>query len=274
MTSNSNIMTNLFLIHNRLLTPRLIQLTNTIIEENIHNPRPCLHLSLNLNSIMDRTVLPSTTILVQTRHTRLCTTVHITPAQPFTLPPPPPPPPAPQPPLNQPPSSAPQQMPMPPQPVESGQYAALPSPTSYYPPSTFGSGPRPVHTPATTSGYTDQDGKWQTYPADQHGLVLPTSTYGSGAIMGQTHNGIDDGNLNSLSDAPPDANGNPSKPPYPYTTIIRYAIQGSPRNKLTLSELYASMESRFPWYKSPEAGNGWRVSCNARIYPSLITCHN
>lgn len=175
-----------------------------------------------------------------------------------------PPPPAisSQPPNPPPPSTS--EMPLPHQTVETGQYPPLPPSTSYYPASTFGNLPRP---PAGASvNYADQDGKWQTYPADQQGLGANggVNPGGFGAIMGQTYNGIDDGNLNSLSDAPPDASGNPSKPPYPYTTIIRYAIQGSPRNKLTLSELYASMEARFPWYKSTEAGNGWRVSLSPR----------
>lgn len=77
------------------------------------------------------------------------------------------------------------------------------------------------------------------------------------------------GDLNSLAD-PYEPN---AKPPYPYVTIIRFAITGSPRQKLTLSELYESMEARFPYYKTAE--DGWKV-CKG-VYqvqiPSALTAH-
>ncbi|KIO23167.1 hypothetical protein M407DRAFT_78362, partial [Tulasnella calospora MUT 4182] len=47
-------------------------------------------------------------------------------------------------------------------------------------------------------------------------------------------------------------------PPYPYSTIIRYAIEGSPRGMLTLAEIYEVVEARFPYYKN--AGMGWKNS--------------
>lgn len=59
--------------------------------------------------------------------------------------------------------------------------------------------------------------------------------------------------LHSLSDGPPG-----EKPPYPYPTIIRCAILGSPRQRLTLSEIYVAMENRYPWFKT--AGQGWKVN--------------
>jgi hypothetical protein len=59
--------------------------------------------------------------------------------------------------------------------------------------------------------------------------------------------------LHSLSDGPPG-----EKPPYPYPTIIRCAILGSPRQRLTLSEIYIAMENRYPWFKT--AGQGWKVT--------------
>ncbi|KAG8918785.1 hypothetical protein FRC00_012078, partial [Tulasnella sp. 408] len=63
------------------------------------------------------------------------------------------------------------------------------------------------------------------------------------------------GNLDSLADGPEGPNG---RPPYPYSTIIRYAIEGSPRGMLTLAEIYEVVEARFPYYKN--AGMGWKNS--------------
>ncbi|KAF9509513.1 hypothetical protein BS47DRAFT_1265835, partial [Hydnum rufescens UP504] len=71
-------------------------------------------------------------------------------------------------------------------------------------------------------------------------------------------------NLNSLAD-PYEPN---AKPHYSYGTIIRYAIMGSPRQKLTLSELYESIECRFPYYKT--AKGGWKNSVRHTL--SLNKC--
>jgi hypothetical protein len=46
-------------------------------------------------------------------------------------------------------------------------------------------------------------------------------------------------NLDSLRDGPPG-----SKPFYPYSTLIRYAIKGSPHQKLLLEDIYYAIESR------------------------------
>ncbi|KAK7060241.1 hypothetical protein VNI00_001006 [Paramarasmius palmivorus] len=46
-------------------------------------------------------------------------------------------------------------------------------------------------------------------------------------------------NLDSLRDGPPG-----SKPFYPYSTLIRYAIKGSPNQKLLLEDIYYAIESR------------------------------
>jgi len=47
-------------------------------------------------------------------------------------------------------------------------------------------------------------------------------------------------NLDSLRDGPPG-----SKPFYPYSTLIRYAIKGSPNQKLLLEDIYYAIESDF-----------------------------
>ncbi|KAG9028435.1 hypothetical protein FRB95_006513 [Tulasnella sp. JGI-2019a] len=63
------------------------------------------------------------------------------------------------------------------------------------------------------------------------------------------------GSLNQLADGP---DGNMARPPYPYSTLIRYAIEGSRNGRLTLAELYSAIENRFPWFLT--CGNGWKNS--------------
>ncbi|KAG8864276.1 hypothetical protein FRB96_006097 [Tulasnella sp. 330] len=65
------------------------------------------------------------------------------------------------------------------------------------------------------------------------------------------------GNLDSLADGP---EGPGSRPPYPYSTIIKYAIEGSPRGMLTLSEIYEAVERRFPFFAKKAEGQGWKNS--------------
>ena len=48
-----------------------------------------------------------------------------------------------------------------------------------------------------------------------------------------------------------------SKPPYSYANLITFAINSSPKKKMTLSEIYQWICEKFPFYK--EAGNGWKV---------------
>jgi len=70
-------------------------------------------------------------------------------------------------------------------------------------------------------------------------------------------------NLDSLRDGPPG-----SKPFYPYSTLIRYAIKGSPNQKLLLEDIYYAIESRFPYFKS--APSGWKNSVRHNL--SLNPC--
>lgn len=48
------------------------------------------------------------------------------------------------------------------------------------------------------------------------------------------------------------------KPPYSYASLITFAINGSPRKRMTLSEIYQWICDNFPYYR--EAGSGWKVS--------------
>lgn len=47
------------------------------------------------------------------------------------------------------------------------------------------------------------------------------------------------------------------KPPYSYANLITFAINSSPKKKMTLSEIYQWICENFPYYR--EAGNGWKV---------------
>lgn len=50
------------------------------------------------------------------------------------------------------------------------------------------------------------------------------------------------------------------KPPYSYASLITFAINGSPRKRMTLSEIYQWICDNFPYYR--EAGSGWKVRQN------------
>ena len=47
------------------------------------------------------------------------------------------------------------------------------------------------------------------------------------------------------------------KPPYSYANLITFAINSSPKKKMTLSEIYQWICENFPYYR--DAGNGWKV---------------
>ena len=51
------------------------------------------------------------------------------------------------------------------------------------------------------------------------------------------------------------------KPPYSYANLITFAINSSPKKKMTLAEIYQWICDNFPYYK--DAGNGWKVNGTA-----------
>lgn len=70
----------------------------------------------------------------------------------------------------------------------------------------------------------------------------------------------------------PDTNG---RPQHTLPVILRCAILGSPRKRLTIREIYAAMEKKYPYYKT--AGPAWKVRdllamsfmhCRLRCYSS------
>jgi len=72
-------------------------------------------------------------------------------------------------------------------------------------------------------------------------------------------------NLDSLRDGPPG-----SKPFYPYSTLIRYAIKGSPNHKLLLEDIYYAIESRFPYFRTAPAGWKNSVRHNLSLNPCFV----
>ena len=59
----------------------------------------------------------------------------------------------------------------------------------------------------------------------------------------------------------PDTNG---RPQHTLPVILRCAILGSPRKRLTIREIYATMEAKYPYYKT--AGQTWKVYCFVVVY--------
>lgn len=49
-----------------------------------------------------------------------------------------------------------------------------------------------------------------------------------------------------------------SKPPYSYASLITFAINSTPKRRMTLNEIYNWITSNFPYYR--DAGTGWKVS--------------
>jgi hypothetical protein len=60
--------------------------------------------------------------------------------------------------------------------------------------------------------------------------------------------------LRSLPDPPPG-----TKPPQPLPLLIKLAIYGSPRKRLTLQEIYKALEDRFEWFRENKDDKAWKV---------------
>ena len=73
-------------------------------------------------------------------------------------------------------------------------------------------------------------------------------------------------NLHSLPDPPQG-----QRPTHPLPLLTKLAIYGSPRNMLTLQEIYAAIEDRFEWYRLNSDDKAWKVRppCPTDRYPSI-----
>lgn len=58
------------------------------------------------------------------------------------------------------------------------------------------------------------------------------------------------------------------KPPYSYASLITFAINSSPKKKMTLSEIYQWICDNFPYYR--EAGSGWKVSFYFQLVQQML----
>jgi hypothetical protein len=61
-------------------------------------------------------------------------------------------------------------------------------------------------------------------------------------------------NLDSLLDVEPG-----QRPHYSLSTLVKLAILGSPRQELTLQEIYDAIEKRFSWYADKDNSKAWKV---------------
>lgn len=57
--------------------------------------------------------------------------------------------------------------------------------------------------------------------------------------------------------------GSAARPHYALTTLIRYAILGSETQRLTLQEIYDTIEDRFIFFRT--AGKGWKNSVRSLL---------
>ncbi|KIP07645.1 hypothetical protein PHLGIDRAFT_70766, partial [Phlebiopsis gigantea 11061_1 CR5-6] len=71
--------------------------------------------------------------------------------------------------------------------------------------------------------------------------------------------------LNTLTEPP-----NGEKPGYPYPTLIKLAIYGSPNKRLTLQEIYQALIDRFQWFKDNAEDKAWQGSIRHNL--SLNKC--
>ncbi|KDQ20694.1 hypothetical protein BOTBODRAFT_26713 [Botryobasidium botryosum FD-172 SS1] len=103
----------------------------------------------------------------------------------------------------------------------------------------------------TTHQHQQQQQQQQQQPAT---TFYPNQPPDSGAELG----------LAALRDSP-----GGEKPVYPYSTLIRYAIKGSPQKRLLLEDIYYAIEARFSYFRS--APRGWKNSVrhNLSLNPSF-----
>lgn len=58
------------------------------------------------------------------------------------------------------------------------------------------------------------------------------------------------------------------KPPYSYVNLITFAINSTPKKRMTLNEIYQWISENFHYYR--KAGNGWKVSKIINIFINIV----
>jgi hypothetical protein len=98
-------------------------------------------------------------------------------------------------------------------------------------------------------------------PSSASPASSPRSTRASADTGHYSREGAPSGEHEMHPDCPdtlnclPDTDG---RPQHTLPVILRCAILGSPRKRLTIREIYSAMEDKYPYYKT--AGPTWKVS--------------
>lgn len=108
----------------------------------------------------------------------------------------------------------------------------------------------------------------QTVPVTSASASQPAPNVGSFGMLSDSELADETVHLRALLGCPPgapvglDALADPppgEKPNYPLPTLIKLAIYGSPKRRLTLQEIYQALEDRFEWFRQRTDELSWKV---------------
>ncbi|KDN48617.1 hypothetical protein RSAG8_02604, partial [Rhizoctonia solani AG-8 WAC10335] len=121
------------------------------------------------------------------------------------------------------------------------------------------SAPRSVDNMASSLSPTSSHEALQNIADSRNGVRVDARSYPSS----QSEMDPELAGLDALEDGRPG-----ERPAYPFTTLIRYAIKGSPNGRLLLEDIYNAIQSRYPYFAT--APSGWKNSVRHTL--SLMTC--